>query len=205
MIGWQWRQLDHMQIICTSLQTGNHASTSSINFLQAGCSSWCPTNGVKALKATTKSISKHTYNTTINIPIWPLSTWTWIGWLAYWLSSFTSPKEDLSRKTGINIFTGQTPFLSPKQQHWKHWRKLKALIQTSDIYPLASSFPHLPLHFLYTGQWYKICYDICLSLLISTAGSATLKVSNAGKLTVMFARGDATNLHLTKENNADGL
>jgi len=28
-IGWQWHQLDHMQIICTS----------SLNYLQAGCSS----------------------------------------------------------------------------------------------------------------------------------------------------------------------
>jgi len=27
MMGWQWHQLDHMQIICTSLQTDNHAST----------------------------------------------------------------------------------------------------------------------------------------------------------------------------------
>jgi len=32
MMGWQWRQLDHMQIICTSLQTDKHASTSSLNF-----------------------------------------------------------------------------------------------------------------------------------------------------------------------------
>jgi len=24
-MGWQWHQLDHMQIICTSLQTDNHA------------------------------------------------------------------------------------------------------------------------------------------------------------------------------------
>ena len=29
-MGWQWHQLDHMQIICTSLQTANHASTSPI-------------------------------------------------------------------------------------------------------------------------------------------------------------------------------
>ena len=29
MAGWQWHQLDHMQITCTSLQTDNHASTSS--------------------------------------------------------------------------------------------------------------------------------------------------------------------------------
>jgi len=27
MMGWQWHQLDHTQIICTSLQTDNHAST----------------------------------------------------------------------------------------------------------------------------------------------------------------------------------
>jgi len=31
MMEWQWHHLDHMQIICTSLQTDNHASTSSLN------------------------------------------------------------------------------------------------------------------------------------------------------------------------------
>jgi len=31
MMGWQWHQLDHMQIICTTLQTDNHASTPSLN------------------------------------------------------------------------------------------------------------------------------------------------------------------------------
>ena len=28
----QWRQLDHMQTVCTSLQTDNHNNTSSLNF-----------------------------------------------------------------------------------------------------------------------------------------------------------------------------
>jgi len=32
MTGWQWHQLDHMQIICTSIQTDNHASTSPLSF-----------------------------------------------------------------------------------------------------------------------------------------------------------------------------
>ena len=50
--GWQWHQLDHIQIIYTSFQTDNHASTSTLNFLQARCSSWRPTNRVKALKTT---------------------------------------------------------------------------------------------------------------------------------------------------------
>jgi len=32
MMGWKWHQLDHMQIICTPLHTGNHADTSSLSF-----------------------------------------------------------------------------------------------------------------------------------------------------------------------------
>jgi len=47
---WQWHQLEHMQV-CTSLQTDNHASTSPLSFLQAGCPSCHPTNSIKALKA----------------------------------------------------------------------------------------------------------------------------------------------------------
>jgi len=31
-MGWQWHQLDHMQIICTSLQTDNQVSTSPLSF-----------------------------------------------------------------------------------------------------------------------------------------------------------------------------
>jgi len=30
--GWQWQQLDHVQTICTLLQTHNHANTSSLIF-----------------------------------------------------------------------------------------------------------------------------------------------------------------------------
>jgi len=40
--------------ICTSLQTDNHASTTPLVFLQAGCPSCRPTNSVKALKARCK-------------------------------------------------------------------------------------------------------------------------------------------------------
>jgi len=34
-MGWQWHQLDHMQIICTSLQTNNHVSTSPLSFYRS--------------------------------------------------------------------------------------------------------------------------------------------------------------------------
>jgi len=43
---WQWHQQ-----VCTSLQTDNHASTTPLSFLLAGCPSCHPTNSIKALKA----------------------------------------------------------------------------------------------------------------------------------------------------------
>jgi len=46
MMGCLWHQLDHMHTSCTSLQTDNHVSGSSLNFLQAGCSSWHPATNV---------------------------------------------------------------------------------------------------------------------------------------------------------------
>ena len=46
---WQWHQLGHKQV-CILLQTGNHASSPALSFLQARCPSCRPTNSVKALK-----------------------------------------------------------------------------------------------------------------------------------------------------------
>ena len=61
VLRWQRHQLDHMQTICTSLQTDNH--TNHTQFSQAGYSSWHPTNSVKALKAFTES---YTLNNSIH-------------------------------------------------------------------------------------------------------------------------------------------
>ena len=58
----QWHQLNHMQTICTSLHTDNHTNTSSLNFLQAGRSSWWPTDSVKALKAIASTVTVHVYH-----------------------------------------------------------------------------------------------------------------------------------------------
>jgi len=49
MMGWQWYQLDHMQIICTSFHTDNHTSTSSLSFYRPDSPDARPS--VKALKA----------------------------------------------------------------------------------------------------------------------------------------------------------
>jgi len=67
-MGWQWHQLDHTQIIFTVLPTGNHASTSSLNFLQAGCSSWRPSNSAKAPKANLMPLPKRPKNTNLWLP-----------------------------------------------------------------------------------------------------------------------------------------
>jgi len=48
MMGWQWHQLDHMQIIYTSLQTDNHTSNSSLRFYR-----------LDALPAAKPTASKH--------------------------------------------------------------------------------------------------------------------------------------------------
>jgi len=48
---WQWHPQGHMQV-CSSLQTDNHASTPLLSFLQTRCPYCCPTDSVKALKAT---------------------------------------------------------------------------------------------------------------------------------------------------------
>ena len=58
-MGRQWHQPDHMQVICTSLQTDNHASTSPLKFLRARCPSCNPTNSVKALKVL---VTQHNVN-----------------------------------------------------------------------------------------------------------------------------------------------
>jgi len=49
MMEWQWHQLDRMQIICTLLQTDNHASTSSLSFFTGPVPFLMP-NHVRALK-----------------------------------------------------------------------------------------------------------------------------------------------------------
>ena len=48
MMRWQWHQLEHTQIICTSLQTDNHASTSPLSFYRTD-----------ALPAAQPTVSKH--------------------------------------------------------------------------------------------------------------------------------------------------
>jgi len=70
MIGWQWHQLNHMQIICASLQTDNPPQHIA-QFLQAGCPSWRQTNSVKASKAYIKARKQQKSNAWIQ-ELWGL-------------------------------------------------------------------------------------------------------------------------------------
>ena len=84
MVGLQWHQLYHTQIICISLQTGNHASTSSLNFLQAGCSFRHSANSVKALKATEanrRSTAVRLYRFDVE-RWWLVAVWSSLEWVA---------------------------------------------------------------------------------------------------------------------------
>ena len=54
MMGWQWHQLDHMQIICTSHQTDNHAITSPLSFFTCRMPFLPPNQQCQALKANCK-------------------------------------------------------------------------------------------------------------------------------------------------------
>ena len=54
MMGWQWHQLDHMQLTCISLQTDNHVSTSPLSFYRPD-----------ALPAIQLTASKHWRQTTV--------------------------------------------------------------------------------------------------------------------------------------------
>ena len=52
-------QLDHMQMICLSLQTDNYTNTSSINFYRPDA---LPTNSVKLNMDYTQTLQMHVFN-----------------------------------------------------------------------------------------------------------------------------------------------
>ena len=141
-MGWQWHQLDHTQIICISFQTGNHASTSSLNFLHAGCSFWRPTSSVKALKAEQSADNRNVFHR------WQKPAAPWDGLCNYFSSEFhitpqqhhvhnglvtSRPKSRVSRafessserSCSWSVVTGQRSCsdLSSKLQSWS-WDQL---------------------------------------------------------------------------------
>jgi len=76
-MGWQWHQLDNMQIIYTSLQTESHASTSSLSFYR-----------LDALPTTQPTSSKHwRHLLTSHVMLCHLAVVA-SQWLAAWISQW---------------------------------------------------------------------------------------------------------------------
>ena len=79
MIGWQWHQLDQ-----TSLQTDNKASTSSLNFLQAGCPSWCPTTESRHWRQRKLQLLLHPFNSLFSRTTWVSQHHSGFYWSKRW-------------------------------------------------------------------------------------------------------------------------
>jgi len=68
MIGWKWHQLDHMQIVCNSLQTDNHASTSSLKFFTGRMRFLTPNQQRQSIEGVPYHITPPPYTTTVLQP-----------------------------------------------------------------------------------------------------------------------------------------
>jgi len=95
-MGWQWYQLDYMQIICTLLQTDNHASILPLNSLQAGRFSWyqwCQNieGNLTQLHKTCLKTAKATSTRQCDVAdVWRATWWFRLVYDEGWVTSVTS-------------------------------------------------------------------------------------------------------------------
>jgi len=165
-MGCQWYQLDHMQIICTSLQTDDHTSISLLNFLLAGCSSACQTNSVKNTHAHTHAHTQtHTHMTILCLcgfcPGQP-------GW--------ANTIRNIHPLTSIMVISHP---LSASSIYYDPWHPLCSIYMPDSLFPQSLSkfslvyLPawHLPLHTPY----------------ISSSNHCPLFAAHAHSITTCFA------------------
>jgi len=101
--------------VCTSLQTDNHASTSPLSFLQAGCPSCRPTNSVKALKA--------------QFPEWNNNSNIYCGiMLVIIFSALARRQAENAAVETCTAYSQKVPFCSTQPNLQKMW-KIKTLKQ----------------------------------------------------------------------------
>jgi len=131
--GWQWHQLDHMQIICTSLQTDNHSSTSPLSFHRPD-----------ALPAAQSTVSNHWRHLLSRLsglnPTVQLVYMSEAGDITWVTSCMWSHSEQNSRWiTGV-VSAGRRPLPSPKPMVLWQWREIKSQMQTRKFHPHQTSF-----------------------------------------------------------------
>ena len=119
---------------CTSLQTDNHANTSSFKFLPAECSSCRPTNSVKTLKASHIII-----------------TYRYYKWIYLTCKMFTALKNQttLTEKHTWNTLQGVTSY-----QQWQ--RCMHPVHGLTWMYNLQQQFYTVS----YDNVWYYWTYDM---------------------------------------------
>ena len=110
VLGRQQHQLDNMQTICTLLGTDNHSNTSLLNFLQTGCSSWYPSNSVKALKALELIETQPGPGKVCNNRVSFITESVVIRFHCMWLVSLYSVILYLLRSLLPSVSTGNSPF-----------------------------------------------------------------------------------------------
>ena len=122
-MGWQWHQPDHMQVICTSLQTDNHASTSSLTFLP-GWMSFLPPNQQRQSRDM-KGVAK-------------CRKWGWFGVvMGYSWSSVLSP-FDRAHMSAYSSLTVSCVYLVPFSRYSEFFVEIRQLLPT----PPAFGTPH---------------------------------------------------------------
>jgi len=110
MMEWRWQQLDNMQIVCTSLQTDNHASTSPFSFYRPDALPAAQPTASKHWRFTWKMVVKTLFwlycwrfrhkNTLHDMPTVYSMFW-WPCWFWQWHTSRNS-----TLATGICPFKG---------------------------------------------------------------------------------------------------
>ena len=130
VLGWQWHQLDLMQIICTSLQTHNHTTTPSLRFYrldalpgaqQIVSKHWrlavVPSKIQTGLMTLCPGLSQYQKGkTNVDFTLARDSDWQWhqLGHMQV----CTSLQADNHASTPmLSFFTGWMPFLPPNLQH----------------------------------------------------------------------------------------
>jgi len=163
-MGWQWAQLDHMEIICSLLQTNNHTITSSLHFLQTGCSSWRPTNSVKALKASqqcwndinnaitplycTHAMAPHTHTQTFTN--WDYSQWrNFVNAKLTRLVTFNIHLSVMKKQLVQHVVKMKPPYISWESAPLPWWLDIPSLdliveIRRTSLYSATCSYEVRP-------------------------------------------------------------
>jgi len=89
MMGWQWHQLDYIQIIWTSLQTDNHTSTSSLKLFTGWMFFLMPNQQCQSIEGRQQYVTARHFTLLHSHVLGIMSTW----WLSILIMSFVASTQ----------------------------------------------------------------------------------------------------------------